>query len=567
MLQCDSAGKPLYLISTVIDITERNQAEEALRASESQFRELWEATVEGIVILDMGIIVEVNDAICRMFGYTREQCVGKSLLHFAPPDVHDSVRKRVTSEVEGRFETSGLRADGEKIVLEAFAKHILYRGKPMRVVAVRDITGRKKAEEHLRESEDKYRNLFNNAEVGMFRTRLDGSEVLEFNEKYLKTLHCTREELEGKPSQDMWAHKGERERMVKILAAEGHVADYEFDLLNKQGEVRRCVTSLRLYRDTGILEGSIQDITERKRVEAALRASEVRYRRLFEAARDGILILDAETGMVVDVNPYLIGMLGYSYEQFKGKAIWELGMLKDVIANQEKFLELRQQGYVRYDDLPLETAEGQRMHVEFVSNVYLVDQIKVIQCNIRNITERRLIEEKLRTSEVSYRRLFEAARDGILILDADTGMVLNVNPFLVELLGYSAEQFLGKAIWELGLFKDIAANKSHFAQLQQKEFVQYEDVPLETATGKSISVEFVSHVYQVGGQKVIQCNIRDITERMQAEKKVLRQLEELRRWQEVTLGREDRIRQLKHEVDELLARLGEPVRYPSAESG
>ena len=80
-------------------------------------------------------------------------------------------------------------------------------------------------------------------------------------------------------------------------------------------------------------------------------------------------------------------------------------------------------------------------------------------------------------------------------------------------------------------------------------------------------MEFVSHVYQVGRQKVIQCNIRDITERMQAEKKVLRQLEELRRWQEVTLGREDRIRQLKHEVDELLARLGEPVRYPSAESG
>jgi phosphoserine phosphatase RsbU/P len=124
-----------------------------------------------------------------------------------------------------------------------------------------------------------------------------------------------------------------------------------------------------------------------------LRASELRYRRLFESAKDGILILDAETGMVVDVNPFLIQLLGFSREAFLGKEIWELGFFKDIVANQDNFAELQQQEYIRYEDKPLETADGRRIDVEFVSNVYLVNHQKVIQCNIRDITERKRVEE------------------------------------------------------------------------------------------------------------------------------------------------------------------------------
>ena len=136
--------------------------------------------------------------------------------------------------------------------------------------------------------------------------------------------------------------------------------------------------------------------------------------------------------------------------------------------------------------------------------------------------ERKRAEEALRATEVRYRRLFEAARDGILILDAETGMVVDVNPFLVEILGYSRDQFLGKKIWELGFFKDIAANKLNFTELKQKEFIQYENLPLQTAKGQLINVEFVSYVYSVDHGKLIQCNIRDITERKKLEQQFLR---------------------------------------------
>jgi PAS domain S-box-containing protein len=138
----------------------------------------------------------------------------------------------------------------------------------------------------------------------------------------------------------------------------------------------------------------MRDITD-KQVEKMLRASESRYRRLFETAKDGILIVDAETGMIVDVNPFLVEMLGFSHEKFLGKAIWEIGLFKDIASNKDKFIELQQQEYVRYENLPLERADGRQIEVEFVSNVYTVDNRKVIQCNIRDITERKRKEKEI----------------------------------------------------------------------------------------------------------------------------------------------------------------------------
>src|SRR3989338_2074393 len=123
------------------------------------------------------------------------------------------------------------------------------------------------------------------------------------------------------------------------------------------------------------------------------------------------------------------------------------------------------------------------------------------------------IESKLKESEVRYRRLFETAHDGILILNSETGQITDVNPFLERLLGYSKDEFLDKKLWEVGPFKNIKVAKDTFKILQKEGYVRYEDLPLETKDGRSIDVEFVSNSYVAGGHLVIQCNIRDITAR------------------------------------------------------
>jgi PAS domain S-box-containing protein len=127
-------------------------------------------------------------------------------------------------------------------------------------------------------------------------------------------------------------------------------------------------------------------------------------------------------------------------------------------------------------------------------------------------------QSRLRISELRYRRLFEAARDGILILDAVTLKITDVNPFMTELLGYSHAEFLGKELWEIGLFSDKEASQEAFKELQRTGYLRYEDLPLQATNGKLKDVEFVSNVYEEDNNEVIQCNIRDITYRKRAEK-------------------------------------------------
>ncbi len=134
--------------------------------------------------------------------------------------------------------------------------------------------------------------------------------------------------------------------------------------------------------------------TERDQARNALEMSEIRYRRLFETARDGILILDAQTGKIINANPFMVEMLGYPQDEFVGKELWEIGLLRDKKTSQEAFQRLQQDGYIRYESLPLETRRGERREVEFVSNLYRESGYTVIQCNIRDITERKRAEQQ-----------------------------------------------------------------------------------------------------------------------------------------------------------------------------
>ncbi len=169
-----------------------------------------------------------------------------------------------------------------------------------------------------------------------------------------------------------------------------------------------------------------------EKTSGALQDSEKRYRRLFESARDGILILDADTGRVVDVNPYLLELLGYLYDELCGQYIWEIGVFKDIAASKDAFKTLQENEYIRYDDLPLETRMGQPIAVEFVSNVYLVDQNEVIQCNIRNIAARKRLMAAI-----------EQVGEGIVMTDA-RGNIEFVNPAFEQMTGYTRDEVVGR---------------------------------------------------------------------------------------------------------------------------
>ncbi|MCE0499756.1 MAG: PAS domain S-box protein [Methylacidiphilales bacterium] len=172
--------------------------------------------------------------------------------------------------------------------------------------------------------------------------------------------------------------------------------------------------------------------------EQAIVASELRYRRLFETAQDGILILDAGTGQVVDANPYMKDLLGYSQEEFLGRKLWEIGPFKGITASKMAFEELQHADHIRYEDLPLETKEGRRVEVEFVSNAYLVDETRLIQCNIRDITKRKQSEQQLLWKTAFFEAQVNSALDGTLIVDSQGKKILQ-NQRMIDLWNIPGE--------------------------------------------------------------------------------------------------------------------------------
>jgi two-component system, cell cycle sensor histidine kinase and response regulator CckA len=169
-----------------------------------------------------------------------------------------------------------------------------------------------------------------------------------------------------------------------------------------------------------------------------LRASELRYRRLFETAKDGILILDAKTGQIIDVNPFLVNLLGYAHDEFIGMPLWEIGPFKDVKECKLAFTELQEAEYIRYESLPLETKDGRLIAVEFVSNVYgLKDGTRVVQCNIRDITKRKAGEDALHRSEAEYRFFFQSNLAGNYVA-TPSGKVLSCNSAFAGMFGFAS---------------------------------------------------------------------------------------------------------------------------------
>lgn len=227
--------------------------------------------------------------------------------------------------------------------------------------------------------------------------------VLRANGPLYRTFRTAPEQVENRLLSELGSGQWNSPALKELLTTaftqndpiEGREMTAEFEHLGRRTlllDARRLCVS----EQTLAVLVTMEDITDRKRVEAALAASEVRYRRLFETAQDGILLLNADTGEIVDVNPFLEDLLAYSHDEIIGRKLWEMGPFKDVAATRAAFEKLQYEKYVRYEDLPLQTRDGRRIDVEFVSNVYAVNGEQIIQCNIRDITDRKRAEEELR---------------------------------------------------------------------------------------------------------------------------------------------------------------------------
>jgi len=274
------------------------------------------------------------------------------------------------------------------------------------------------------------------------------------------------------------------------------------------------------------------------------------YRLLVEAMQQGVAVLNPE-GAILYCNPCLADLLKLSVEKVTGCTVDRFAAntghtrLTDLLSNCV--------GASAQQEVRLRRHDGTTFPAAVAVSVLPLRKFCLL---VTDLSQHQQYEElvvskaALRDSEIRYRRLFETAKDGVLILDTENGRITDANPFMSELLGYSHEHFLNKELWEIGLFSDKSANEAAVRNLQQNGYIRYEHLPLETNRGLRVEVEVVANAYREDHHSVIQCNIRDITERSR--------LEKLMQQQALVLADLDRRK------DEFLAMLGHELRNPLA---
>ena len=281
--------------------------------------------------------------------------------------------------------------------------------------------------------------------------------------------------------------------------------------------------------------------------ERTLQLSDLRYRRVFECAHDGILILNAETGRIEDANPFMTELLGYAHDQFVGRHLWEIGLFKDIEQSKTAFCELQEKGYIRYEDLPLQDNNGVHRQVEFVSNVYDVGDQRAIQCNIRDITERKLAEQQL----AHFSAIVNASQDAIIGKNLEF-IVTSWNAAAERLYGYTAEEAIGESIAILQPGDRPDELPSLMAKVTHGESTDNLHTVRRRKDGTLIDVSLtLSPIKDRGGQTIgVSTIARNITNAVRME----RQLQE----QAKQLANEARLK------DEFLAMLAHELRNPLA---
>jgi PAS domain S-box-containing protein len=257
------------------------------------------------------------------------------------------------------------------------------------------------------------------------------------------------------------------------------------------------------------------------RAENDLRASEARYRRLFETAKDGILILDAQSGLITDVNPFLTALLDYAREDFLGKSLWDIGAFKQIQESRAAFRELQNKQYIRYENLPLETRSGRRVNVEFISNVYEENGKSVIQCNIRDITARRQGEALLHESQQRLAGIISCAMDSIIIVDEQQRVVV-FNTAAQKMFGCSEAQAVGQSIERFIPQRFHAAHSSHIRAFEETSITNrymgaLEPTSAVRADGEEFEIEASISQTESNGKKIFTVIVRDISEKRRAE--------------------------------------------------
>ena len=376
-----------------------------------RFQMFLDSAPDAMVVVDQhGRIAFVNTLATHLFDYQSDELLGQHVEMLMPVALRDDGNKKFTV-VSATFkddglrtnqELVGLRKDGSELPLEVSINVLETSHGVFIPIAVRDVSHLQNTGFRLNQTNQQLRFILDSMPQNVATTAPDG-DVTYYNPQITEYTGLSFEQICGW-GWSQFIHPEDVDEHIcqwKHCITTGDKFEFQSRFRRFDGVYRWHFSRALPMRDAAgnivMWVGSNTDIHDMEEAKAALQITEVRYRRLFEAAKDGILILDFVTGRIVDSNPFMSDLLGYQHEEFLGKELWEIGLFNDRAANEAAVRTLQDSGYLRYEHLPLESQAGITVEVEIVANAYREGDHQVIQCNIRDITERSRLEKILQS--------------------------------------------------------------------------------------------------------------------------------------------------------------------------
>jgi PAS domain S-box-containing protein len=416
------------------------------RKSEKKLKQLADVSIEGIAFHDKGIIMEVNEKFTELIGYSRDELIGMNVLNFISEKDKNEVIKNLSYMEKAFYQITHQKKDGTEFLAEVSSRPIVFKKKNVKVVSIKDITEQKLAEKKLRETEMKFSTLVETSPDGV--VIIDKSGKIEYASKtFLKLFEFENQsEIIGKNINsfitDEYVSKIKVDINYIFEGKYGGVSEYCAKKNNNTNFFIECNGEV-LKNSENIIIGVfliIRDITERKLTENALIESETRFRGLFDNANDGIIIHD-KNFKIIDVNPYVSQILEYKYDE-----LLNINFLLLVPDELKKTINLEDEIEIEHPiEIPVDTKSKKRLIIQLTLSKLTYENAQQYMSIIRNVTDDKIAEDKLRKSEEKYRTLAELLPATVCELDLQANFIfLNKNSYLM--FGYDVNDKIANAL-------------------------------------------------------------------------------------------------------------------------
>jgi PAS domain S-box-containing protein len=520
-------------------VQELEKAESERNLAEDRLKKIFNNTQDAIFIHDLeGKILDVNDKMCRMYGLTKEEALEVNIEDVSSSKMSmEMLLKRWQKVLNGEkflFEWEARRPKDESVFnVEVSIQKISFYDKDIVLANIRDITERKRAEEALQKSEQQFRDLYDNAPVGYFEYDLQGN-ITRVNRTELKMMGYTAEEMIGQPCWKFIVDEVAREQILdKLRGVRPPAVGLERTYRRKDGTTFPVLFEDRLLTDEDDhikgIRTAIQDITERKRMEEALREREERYRLIFNMGANAMFLVDDNTTQILECNNKASQLFGYSSQKLLSLKMTDLSTTPEETRRACQKKVLKQERVYKNKD-------GSLISVDITSEHFYLDNKSVHISAIRNITDKKLAEKALREKTKFLQNIIDTTSDLVSVTDMD-GNFTFIGPSH-SILGYELDSLVGRNVMEFVHPDDYQETATAFAEfLTNREDGRKVEYRYLRVDGDYLWFETVGKFIldDAGNPKEILFSSRDVTDRKQAEEALMKREKDLKQSQRIAL--------------------------------